>query len=56
MGIEPKDYARSLIAAEGGPETCVQPYTPANDRPGPYQGRAITTAGVSSCRTCCRRS
>lgn len=39
MGIEPKDYARSLIAAEGGPETCVQPYTPANDRPGPYQGR-----------------
>ena len=39
MGIEPKDYARSLIAAEGGPETCVQPYTPANGRPGPYQGR-----------------
>ncbi|MEM1236393.1 MAG: ester cyclase [Pseudomonadota bacterium] len=39
MGIDPKAYARDLIAREGGPENCVQPYTPANDVPGPYKGR-----------------
>ncbi len=39
MGWEPKDYARDLIAREGGPDACVQPYTPANDKPGPYKGR-----------------
>ncbi len=38
LGIDPQDYARTLIAAEGGPETCVQPFTPANDVVGPYTG------------------
>ena len=39
LGWDPKDYARDLIAREGGPEACVQPYTPANDVEGPYKGR-----------------
>lgn len=39
MGWDPKDYARDLIAREGGPGTCVQPYTPATEQPGPYKGK-----------------
>ena len=39
LGMSAKDYARDLIAREGGPSKCVQPYTPANDVVGPYQGR-----------------
>ena len=27
-----------MIVREGGPENCVQPYTPANEAVGPYQG------------------
>ncbi len=38
MGMDPKDYARDLIAREGGPDNCVRPYTPANDVQGPYKG------------------
>ncbi len=38
LGWQPKDYARDLIDREGGPETCVQPYLPENDVPGPYTG------------------
>ena len=38
LGWDPKDYARDLITREGGPETCVAPYTPANDVAGPYTG------------------
>lgn len=38
MGCDARDYARDLIAREGGPDGCVQPLTPANDQPGPYQG------------------
>lgn len=38
LGWEPKDFARDLIAREGGPEACVQPLTPANDVVGPYKG------------------
>ncbi|MEM9351102.1 MAG: ester cyclase [Pseudomonadota bacterium] len=38
LGVEPSDYARALIAKEGGPEACVAPYTPANDVNGPYAG------------------
>ena len=38
LGIDPKDYARDLIAREGGAENCVRPYTPDNDIDGPYQG------------------
>ncbi len=39
LGWDPKDYAADLIAREGGPETCVKPFTPAIDEPGPYQGK-----------------
>lgn len=38
LGLDPKDYARDLIAKEGGPENCVQPLTPKTDREGPYEG------------------
>lgn len=38
MGWDPKAYAAGLIEAEGGPDACVQPLTPATDRPGPYTG------------------
>jgi hypothetical protein len=38
LGWEPKDYARDLIEREGGPENCVQPFSPGNDQPGPYKG------------------
>ncbi|HCQ66073.1 MAG TPA: polyketide cyclase, partial [Rhodobacteraceae bacterium] len=38
MGWEPKDFARDLIAREGGPEACVRPLTPETDLPGPYTG------------------
>ena len=38
LGWEPKDYARDLIAREGGAENCVQPYTPANEVTGSYKG------------------
>lgn len=39
LGWAPKDYASDLIAREGGPEHCVQPYTPTNEVEGPYRGR-----------------
>ncbi|MEY3005626.1 MAG: hypothetical protein RLZZ491_2802 [Pseudomonadota bacterium] len=39
MGWNPTEYARDLIAREGGPEACVKPCGPANDIAGPYQGR-----------------
>jgi hypothetical protein len=32
-------YAADLIDREGGPDNCVQPLTPATDKPGPYEGR-----------------
>ncbi|WP_299648838.1 nuclear transport factor 2 family protein [uncultured Jannaschia sp.] len=39
MGQEPWDYARDLIAREGGPEACVRPLTPESDVPPVYTGR-----------------
>ena len=39
LGQEPMDYARALIAREGGPDHCVRPFTPDRDKLGPYQGR-----------------
>ncbi|MEM8803163.1 MAG: nuclear transport factor 2 family protein [Pseudomonadota bacterium] len=44
LGWDPKDFARDLIAREGGPETCVQPLTPKIDTPGPYTGRGNDVA------------
>ncbi|MXU64798.1 nuclear transport factor 2 family protein [Oceanomicrobium pacificus] len=38
LGHDPKDYARDLIAREGGPEACVHPFTPDRDVAGPYTG------------------
>lgn len=38
LGWHPRDYARDLIQREGGPQQCPQPFTPAVDQPGPYQG------------------
>jgi len=38
LGHDPKDYARELIAREGGPEHCILPMTPAIDVEGPYKG------------------
>ncbi len=39
LGFDVVDWTRDLIAREGGPEACVRPFTPARDRPGPYDGR-----------------
>ena len=39
MGLHPRDYARQLIESEGGPTSCVKPYTPTNDKVGPYRGK-----------------
>lgn len=39
LGWDPKDFARDLIAREGGPDNCVQPYLPENDVRGPYTGK-----------------
>ena len=36
MGFDVVDWARDLIAREGGPDNCVAPLTPANDVVGPY--------------------
>ncbi|RYG92273.1 nuclear transport factor 2 family protein [Loktanella sp. IMCC34160] len=39
MGYDVVDWTREAIAREGGPMACVKPMTPANDVPGPYQGK-----------------
>ncbi|MCM2477341.1 SnoaL-like domain-containing protein [Rhizobium sp. CG5] len=44
MGWEPLAYVRDLIEREGGPDACVKPLTPANDRPGPYAGHGNNNA------------
>jgi predicted ester cyclase len=38
LGWDPRDYARDLIAREGGPGSCVAPLTRARDKRGPYGG------------------
>ncbi|MCS2146787.1 ester cyclase [Scandinavium sp. H11S7] len=38
LGMTSKEYAQRLIEQEGGPEKCVQPFTPEIDIRGPYQG------------------
>lgn len=44
LGMEPKAYAAQLIADEGGPETCVKPFTPTTDVTGPYEGKGNDNA------------
>jgi hypothetical protein len=39
LGWEPVEYARDLIAREGGAELCVRPFTPEIDQIGPYAGK-----------------
>jgi len=39
LGIEPVQFARNLIASEGGIEQASHPFNPAQDRPGPYLGK-----------------
>lgn len=36
LGITPVDYTRSLILAEGGPDSCLKPFKPQDDIKGPY--------------------
>jgi len=37
LAWEPQDYARDMIAREGGPDSCTKPLTPKNDKAGPYK-------------------
>ncbi len=39
LGMDPREYAQSLILAEGGPEAAARPFTPETDVEGPYKGR-----------------
>lgn len=39
LGSDPASFARAQIEAEGGPERCTRPLTPASDPAGPYRGR-----------------
>ena len=39
LGLDPQEFARDLIAREGGPEACIRPFCPAVDVAGPYTGR-----------------
>ncbi len=44
LGWDAKEYAANLIEAEGGPDKCVRPLTPANDVEGPYKARGNDNA------------
>lgn len=39
LGFDPSDYARMLIAAEGGPDKAIRPFHPRDDVQGPYTSR-----------------
>jgi len=39
LGRTAKDHARRLIDMQGGPSRAKRPFTPDQDRPGPYQGQ-----------------
>lgn len=39
LGFDVIEWTRDLITRQGGPENCVQPFTPENDVAGPYRGR-----------------
>jgi hypothetical protein len=44
LGMEPQNYARSLIQREGGAEHAKRPFTPANDVKGKYRGKGNKNA------------
>ena len=39
LGHTPRDWAMAAIAREGGADTATRPFTPDQNRPGPYAGR-----------------
>jgi len=39
LGFDPAEYARDMIAREGGSETATRPFHPRDDVQGPYAGR-----------------
>ncbi len=39
LGLDPVDFTRQSIAREGGADQARRPFTPDQDRPGPYAGR-----------------
>jgi SnoaL-like domain len=39
LGMDPQDYARTLIKREGGPERAARPFTPETDMQGRYHGK-----------------
>ena len=39
LGGDAKRFARDLIDREGGPDHCIQPFSPSNDVEGPYKGK-----------------
>lgn len=41
MGWDPKQYALTQIENEGGAQTSTVPFTPAQDKKGPYQGTRL---------------
>ena len=45
LGQDPRDFVRRQIMAEGGPQSAKRPFTPDQDRPGPYalHGNETTT-------------
>lgn len=38
LGHSPRDWAARCIAEEGGPDTAIRPFSPDQDRQGPYSG------------------
>lgn len=44
IGWQPADFARHLIAREGGAEQCTHPFTPASNVQGPYQSTGNNNA------------
>lgn len=38
LGHSPRDWAAGSIARDGGPDTAIRPFTPDQDRTGPYAG------------------
>ena len=43
LGHDPRDFARDLIAREGGADKAKRPFLPESDLPGPYAGQGNTS-------------
>ena len=44
LGQDPREYVRRQIVSEGGPQSAKRPFTPDQDRPGPYVLRGNETS------------